>query len=119
MKQTATIYAPPDSLKLPKLDFKQMNRYQSECDKYINDLKGILIKRKKGDKQVGEVIKFQVADGYALYMIASMKPLELVHIPIGDAYEFGYVDLLTHKEVNELIKKEKMLNRLFGGKKNN
>lgn len=33
------------------------------------------------------VVKFPVADGYALYTVSSEKPLVLRHVPYGDAYQ--------------------------------
>jgi hypothetical protein len=36
---------------------------------------------------VGRVVKFQVADGYAEYMVACQKPLQLLHIGTGDYYQ--------------------------------
>ena len=34
----------------------------------------------------GKAIKFQVADGYACYLVKSIKPLVLQHIAFGDDY---------------------------------
>lgn len=35
---------------------------------------------------VGRLIKFQVADGYAIYRVESAKPLTLAHVRWGDCY---------------------------------
>lgn len=59
----------------------------------------------------------EVADSYAVYIVASMKPLELVHIPIMDAWEFQYANRLTAKDVKEKIRSEKALQALFAKKK--
>lgn len=33
------------------------------------------------------LVRFPVADGYAVYAVPRLKPLVLYHIPIGDAYQ--------------------------------
>lgn len=35
---------------------------------------------------VGRLIKFQVADGYAIYRVESAKPLTVAHVRFGDCY---------------------------------
>jgi hypothetical protein len=112
----ATIYDLPESIKVPELDFRDMESYRKAEEKFYEDLKAFCKKRKDG-KNVGEIIKFPVADGYAMYMVASMKPLELIHIPIMDAWEFEYAHLLTAKEVQQKIDQKKALEELFAKNK--
>jgi hypothetical protein len=106
------IYLPPASIKVPELNFKDFGKYKKSCDKFMDDLRDFCIKRNP-DEHVGEVIKFPVADGYALYMVASLKPIELIHIPLMDAYEFEYVHKLSKKDILEKIKNQKALEKLF------
>jgi hypothetical protein len=113
---SAEIFNPPSEIKVPKLSFSDVEGYRKACDKFIEDLRAFLKKRKDG-KNVGEVIKFPVADGYAMYMVASMKPLELVHIPLWDAWDFQYAHLLNAKEVQKKIDQEKALEELFNKNK--
>ena len=108
----AKVYSAPSSIEVPSLDFSNINGYEKACEKYKADLKAMLQKRNNG-KNVGEIIRFPVADGYAEYMVASMKPVELVHLPLGDAWDFQYVHLLTAKEVQGQIDQQKALERLF------
>lgn len=116
----ARIFNPPKSLKEPSLSFDKINSYKEECEKYMQDLKTILLNnakvKQKPTTNVGEVIQFPAADGYAQYMVASMKPLELVHIPLGDAWHFQYVNRLTAKDVQEKINQQQAINRLFSKK---
>ena len=112
----ATIYSAPEEIKVPELDFRDINAYLKAQDKYVEDLKAFCKKRKNG-KNVGETIKFPVADGHAIYMVASMSPLELIHVPIGDAWEFQYVHLMTAKEVQQKIDQGKAMVKLFSSKK--
>jgi hypothetical protein len=111
----AKIYSAPESLKTPELDFSEINGYEKACEKYVADLKEILVKRKPG-KNVGEVIGFPVADGQAQYMVASMKPVELIHLPLMDAWHFEYANRLTAKDVQDKINQEKLMDELFSKK---
>ena len=111
----AEVYSVLDSVALPKFPQPYNHEeYQKNEDKYIVDLKKELKSMGYKGKNFGEILKFQVADGYAEYMVVSMRPLKLMHLPLGDAYSFGYAHLLTSKEVNEQIKRQKALLELFG-----
>ena len=109
----ADIYSAPQEVKLPKLDFSNMGTYNKDCERYINDLtKHIKDMGYKG-KNIGEIVKFAVADGYAEYMVLSMKPMQLIHIPLGDAYEFQYAHLMTASEITKKLESQKKLAELF------
>ena len=113
----AEIFSPPDTLKEPSLDFKNIDKYPKQCEKYQADLKKILQGHNPKGKNVGEIIKFPVADGTADYMVLNMKPLQQVHLPLGDKWEFSYVHLLTAKEVQDKIDQQKRMAKLFGRKR--
>jgi hypothetical protein len=91
----AKVFDSPSEIKLPAFS---METYKADEEKFLIELKDFVIKRKPG-KNVGEIVRFSYADGYAQYMIASMKPLELVHIPTGDAWHLPYVNRLTAKDI--------------------
>jgi hypothetical protein len=113
----AKIYnAPNEVVKLPIFDWKDMTAYRQAEEKYLQELKEFCLKRKKG-KNIGEVIQFPCADGYALYMVASMKPLELIHIPLGDAYSFQYADRLKAIDIEQKIEQGKRIAEMFANKK--
>lgn len=106
----ATIYSSP--IPVPELNFQNFNNYLKECEEFKIKLKELISKNRKG-KNIGEIIKFPVADGYAEYMVASMNPPEFIHIPTGDAWEFQYAHLLGEKEIQQEIDKQKALKKLF------
>jgi hypothetical protein len=108
----ATIYSNPSQIPVPELDFQNFNNYLKECEEYKIKLKEFISKSRKG-KNIGEIIQFPVADGYAEYMVASMNPPQLIHIPTGDAWEFQYAHLLGEKEIQQEIDKQKALKELF------
>ena len=112
---SAKIYSGIKGLEPPKFSFDNSSNYQKTCDKYFDELKAKCKAQSKG-KYVGEIIKFGVADGYALYMVYSMKPLELIHINTMDGYQSEFADLLTLERVKEMIERDKKMAELFGKK---
>ena len=112
----AKVYETPEHIQVPEFNWQDIPQYERDCDKFKQDLKSYLLNRKKG-KLVGEIVRFPVADGYAEYMVAGLKPVELVHIPTWDAWNYQYAHLLTAKEIEARIKSERMLAELFGKKK--
>jgi hypothetical protein len=111
----AKIYNLPDGFEAPKLNFSKMDEYRTACAKLEEDLKAWLLKRNNAE-HVGEIIRFPVADGYAEYMVAALKPVELVHLPLWDAWDFQYAHRLTAKDVKEKIQQAKALQRIFPAK---
>jgi hypothetical protein len=110
----AEVYSVLDSVELPKFPQPYNHEeYKKNEDKYIVDLKKELKSMGYKGKNFGEIIKFQVADGYAQYMVISMRPLQLMHLPLGDAWDFQYAHLLTAKEVNEKIEGQKAWEKAF------
>jgi len=111
---SATIYTITNQFPTPKLDFEnfKLEEYNKANDNYIAKVKKFLLSQKSG-KNVGEVLNFPVADGSAQYMVVSMRPLALVHLELGDAYQFPYAHLLTSKEVNNKLETQKKMDELF------
>jgi hypothetical protein len=109
----ATIFNSPDEVQVPELDFANFGQYKKDCEKYKEDLKTWLNKNGYNGKNVGEIIQFPVADGYAEYMVASMKPVKLVHLPLMDAWHFQYAHLMTAKEIQAKIDGQNRLKELF------
>jgi hypothetical protein len=107
------IYLPPAEIKVPDFNWEDFDDYQKRENKFIDDLKQFCKQRNSGE-YIGEVIKFPVADSYALYMVASLSPIELIHLPLMDAWEFQYIDRLTAQDIKEKIDNEKKLAKFFG-----
>jgi hypothetical protein len=112
----ATIFNSPDGVKIPELDFKNFAQYEKDCETFKTELKAWLNANGFNGKNVGEIIQFPVADGYAQYMVASMKPVKLVHLPLMDAWCFQYAHLMTAKEVQDKIDQQNSLKKLFDKK---
>jgi len=101
----AKIFRAPDEVKLPEMDFANYNHaeYMEAENKYKADLKAHLNSQGWKGKNVGETIKLPMADSYAEYMVLSMRPLRLIHLELGDAWNSEFAELLTAKKVNQMI----------------
>ena len=117
-----TIFSAPSTIKQPnysKFTSNKDGKYKFDSEgfnkaekKYMEELKEFCLKRKKG-KYVGETVKFPFADGQAVYMVASLRPLELVHVPLGDAWDYPYIERLKASDIVENIESRKSLEKLF------
>jgi hypothetical protein len=112
------IYSAPDTIIMPSFsEFLKSGRFDNEGhkkaeEKYLADLKAFCLKRKKG-KYIGETISFPVADGKAVYMVLSLRPAELMHVPIGDAWEYRHIHLLQKEDIIEEIEKAKRFEEIW------
>lgn len=68
---------------------------------------------------VGFLMRFPVADGYAIYRVSKSKPLTLQHVPVSDAYEIppAHIRGITMAEVAQQIEWNKKWNSLPKGNK--
>jgi hypothetical protein len=116
-KMAAKIYSATTSVEIPKYNLPKSGESwkdhleqerKSEID-YIRKLRAFAKTRKPNGKNVGEVVGFPMADGFAFYMVLSMRPLELMHIPLGDAYQFPYANRLTAKDIESKINSRRVL----------
>jgi hypothetical protein len=107
----AKIYSSP--ITEPTLDWQNPNDWQTKEEGFKADLKAKLLERNPKGKNVGEVIKFQVADGYAEYMVASMKPMELIYLNLLDGYQSEFAHLMTAKAVQDKLNQQIALDKIF------
>lgn len=62
---------------------------------------------------VGVVCRFQIADGYATYVVTKAQPLTLAHVESGDCYQINAAhmrglrasDVLAQKKYNAALRK--------------
>lgn len=109
----AKIYSPPEGFDPPQWDPKLSHKENDKAeDEYMEKLKAWAKKHGKG-KTAGEMIYFPVADGKAVYMVFSLKPVTLIHVPVGDAWHFQYAHRLTASDVRKEIEGAKTLRGIF------
>lgn len=110
----AKVYQAPSEIKIPKNDWKlSREERKKNDDNYRQSLKEHLQKRNPNDSNVGQILEFQVGDGYAEYMVASTKPAELVHIELGDAWEYHLVNRMTSKDIVNQVEQQKRFALVF------
>ena len=108
----AKVFLLPNGFEAPKFDWQNIEQYEKDCLELVERLKKWCIER-NNQKNVGEIIKFQVADGYAEYMVASTKPVELVHLPFWDAWQSETASLMTAKAIQDKIDQKIAMAKLF------
>jgi len=113
----AQIFTIEHEVPAPQFDFKTDKNfagYQARVDVYLEDVKNKLKEYKYGQSPLfGEIISFSVADGYAQYMVVSSRPLRLLHLPIGDAWEYIGIERLRLVDVENKVNAQKTLAKLF------
>lgn len=64
---------------------------------------------------VGEVVKWQRADGYAQYMVVCEEPLQLAHLNMGDAWtiEPALIRGLILEDIKEMVDGDRAMAKLF------
>lgn len=112
------VYRPPEGFNPPEIESNQdIQIYIKECDEYVQRLMN-WAKEKGNCPEAGKEIRFPVADGYARYIVFSMKPVKLIHIDVSDARQFQYANRLTAKDIRREIQKLEGLDTLFRKKGN-
>ena len=111
------VYSAPKGITRPVLVIDKSGHYdrqksQKNEDDYISSLKKFCNENGKG-KYKGEIVRFQYADGYAQYMVFSSRPCELIHLEIGDAWDYPYIERLTAKDIIYEIESEEKLKKLM------
>lgn len=111
----AKVYLLPEEFNAPNFNWEDIEQYEKDCADLTERLKKWCIER-NAQKNVGEIIKFQVADGYAEYMVAATKPVQLIHLPFWDCYQSETASLMTAKAIQDKIDQKIMLDKLFAPK---
>jgi hypothetical protein len=101
----------PAPIAPPAFNFKT---YREDWDRYVAALRK-LARARTSDDLVGEVVRWQRADGYARYMVWDTHPLQLVHLDIGDGYEVEapLIRGLTLADIRGMVAAAQSLRQLF------
>lgn len=97
----------------------QVFSHPSEIDKYIHDMDTFKAKlsnfcKEKSDcEHAGNIIRFQIKDGYAVYMVLDYN--RIIHIPESDAYQIhdSHARGLNKDDIISLVDCQKALDELF------
>lgn len=107
------IFSSPEQIKLPNIeDYKTFDTFYKAEDEYERKLKDYVLEHGEG-KYKGEELRIPHADGYARYLVYSLKPVRLVHIDTGDAWHASQVEYMPAAKIKEHIDRDKGLKALF------
>jgi len=110
------VYAPPAEIGDFEFDYaNDIKNWQKAEAEYTNKIVEFAKKNGTGDLR-GKVISFGVADGSAVYVVYSLKPVALIHVPTGDAWRFPYVNRLTASDIRKQVNTAAAWEQLFAQK---
>jgi hypothetical protein len=83
---------------------------------YIDTLAAMAKENGKSDL-LGQIVRWQRGDGYAEFMVWNTKPLELIHLEIGDAWdvEEALIRGLRISDIKEMIERDRRWQELING----
>ena len=71
------------------------------------------VKQNGQGELAGESLYFPQGDGQAHYLVYKEKPLQLIHVPLGDAWQFPWAHKLNLTDVRESVQRRKAIDKLF------
>lgn len=97
------VYDPPAGMDAPKWDHT-VSREENVARElaFVDRVKTWAKEHGKGP-EAGEEVSFGVADGDARYIIVGLTPVVLIHLPLGDAYQYPFVHRLTAKDLRGML----------------
>lgn len=110
------VFSPPKSITVPAFDIRDIKGSQEKEKQFIDQVKAWCkghSKDKENASYVGEVFRIPMADGNALYAVYSLKPVELIHLPVGDAWDSKWANRANAKEIRQQIDGAKHIEKLF------
>jgi hypothetical protein len=85
---------------------EQFEEYEKHVEAFVKSV--VEWAKKNGSGALcGEEIRFGVGDGYARYIVLSLRPVKLIHLPVGDRWQFQYAHLLRAQDIREEVRKMK------------
>lgn len=117
----AKIYAVPEELgDPPVIDFANRDRKRSidelmEPERAWERQVAEWCRENGNGDLAGEEVSWQRGDGYARYVVYTEKPLALIHLPTGDAWQIEEIMVrgLRLSDIREEVRRRKALNDLF------
>lgn len=105
----AQIYGPPASIPLPQHDvfLSYDERLKLEAE-WLDRLRAYSKKQNSG-KYVGEI----VTDFDTRYMVSSLDPLSLIHIPLNGTYQSPRASQWTSEDITDMIERRQSIEQFF------
>ena len=115
----AQVFRAPEDFEAPvlTLDDYRAGTWQTKEADYIERLAD-RAKMNGTNPLLGKVIRFQRGDGFAQYMLWSTKPVQLIWLELGDAWqvEEALTRGLRLSDIREQVEREQRLREFFAAK---
>jgi hypothetical protein len=116
----ATAYSAPEGFEPPEivLDDFRTGAWETKENDYIERL-ATEAKKNGTSNLLGEVIRFPRGDGYAQYLVWRTKPLQLIWLELGDAWQVepALIRGLRVADVREQVERAARMQELFSQQK--
>jgi len=115
----ATVFSAPEGFDPPIItgDDFSMGTWRDKEHAYIERLAD-RAKMNGHNPLLGEVVRWQRADGYAEYMVWNTQPLQLIHLRLGDAYsvEDALIRGLRVADIRAMVEREQKMREFLARK---
>lgn len=112
----AKVYRAPTQVgEPPDLTIGDIQGYMAREQEWVQAV-GAWAKANGSGALAGEEVRWPHADGQARYVVYTEKPLALIHLPVGDAWQFPYVNAMRLSDIRQQVERQRGLARLFGRK---
>ncbi len=107
----------PNPASFPSFDESGFKGQEEALEKLYATSAAIDFTNPKADL-TGAVVKFPIADGYAVYVVSKNSPLTVQHVPFGDAWQIYAPTIrgLNRADILEQLRRRKAVRDLFGKK---
>ena len=104
------------SIEVPDIPYRDPD-YRAKRREQLQAIKKTVKDKRPNDELAGEILQFQVADGYAQYLVKSSKPLTLQHVQDGDGYSVHHALIrgLRLEDVRDQVESHRKMRELFPG----
>lgn len=114
----AKVFALAKQFEAPELTIPYNHKEEeAKEEKFLKQVKAWAKDRNPTDEYAGEEYSIQHADGYARYLVLSSKPVQLMHLPLGDAWDSPWADRVTKKDIIQDVERWKNVTPIFGNSK--
>ena len=122
----AKVYTHPEEVgDPPEIDWSRENREGKSIDEVLlpetewEDRLKAWCKANGSGKLAGEEVRWGRGDGYARYVVLTERPLALIHIPTGDAWDMDAIFIrgLLLADIRENVRQQQAMAELFGRSK--
>lgn len=112
----AKVYSAPKEISSPVFDYENYDQSQANEKQYVDRVKEFARKTSSDKIYAGEEIAIPHADGKAVYIVLTSKPVVLIHLEIGDCWDAPLAHRLLTKDIVQMVASGKQFAKLFGRK---